>query len=214
MPVVGVAIGVPGEDIGSLSDAGAVAFAYFDLKGIPDPSDTTGLIGQTRTVTQDSPGMPGTAEAGDLFGKAVLAGEFGHESGHVDLAVTAALEDLSGAKNAGALSMAEYDVYGNLEARNRPASWSQDSAGVAGVAESGDRFGTAAASILLTTLEDDDDSIWFQNLVTVPREDVSGVADAGMAYLGFAPGAESIALIPPLQTGGGLDMAPMQLGWG
>ncbi len=33
--MVGVAIGVPGEDIGSMSDAGAVAFAYFDLKEIP-----------------------------------------------------------------------------------------------------------------------------------------------------------------------------------
>ena len=215
VPVVGVAIGVPGEDIASLSDAGAVAFAYVDLKEIPDASDTTGLIGQARTVTQDSPGVPGAAEAGDLFGNAVLAGEFGHESGHVDLAVTAPLEDLSGEQNAGSLSMAEYDVYGNLEPRNRPASWSQDSPGVVGAAESGDRFGTSATSILLTDLEDDDDSIWFQNLVTVPRENVSGVADAGMAYLGFAPGAGSIALTPPvLQAGAGVGMAPMQLGWG
>ena len=159
--------------------------------------------------------MPGTAEAGDLFGNAVLAGEFGHESGHVDLAVTAPLEDLSGEQNAGSLSMAEYDSYGNLEPTNRPASWSQDSADVVGRAERGDRFGTAATSIVLTTLEDDDDSIWFQNLVTVPREDVDGVADAGMAYLGFAPGAGSIALTPPvLQAGAGLGMAPMQLGWG
>ena len=188
---------------------------YFDLVDIPDPSDTTGLIGQARTVTQDSPGMPGTAESGDLFGNAVLAGEFGHESGHVDLAVTAPLEDLSGEQNAGSLSMAEYDVYGNLEPRNRPASWSQDSAGVTGTAERGDRFGTAATSILLTTPEDDDDSIWLQNLVTVPREDVSDVTDAGMAYLGFAPGAVSIALTPPeLQAGAGLGMAPMQLNAG
>ena len=213
--VVGVAIGVPGEDIGTKSDAGAVSFAYFDLLDIPDPSDTTGLIGQARTVTQDSPGMPDTAEAGDLFGNAVLAGEFGHESGHVDLAVTAPLEDLSGEQNAGSLCMAEYDVYGAVALTNRPASWSQDSAGVYGTAERGDRFGTAATSILLTRLEDDDDSIWFQNLVTVPREDVKGVADAGMAYLGFSPGAGSIALTPPvLQAGAGLDMAPMQFGWG
>jgi hypothetical protein len=209
--VVGVAIGVPGEDIGSKSDAGAVAFAYFDLKEIPDPADTTGLIGQARTVTQDSPGMPGTTEAGDLFGNAVRAGEFGHSTGHVDLAVTAPLEDLSGAKNAGSLSMAEYDAYGHLEPSNGPASWSQDSAGVAGAAESGDRFGTAAASVLLTSEEIDDDHPWLLNLITVPREDVGGVADAGMAYLGVAPGAKSIALTPPvLQAGAGLDMAPMQ----
>ena len=84
---------------------------------------------------------------------------------------------------------------------------------MAGTAESGDRFGTAAASVLLTSEEIDDDHPWLLNLITVPREDVSGVADAGMAYLGVAPGATSIALTPPvLQSGAGLDMAPMQFG--
>jgi hypothetical protein len=214
VPVLGVAVGVPGEDVGGLSDAGSVAFAYLDLKEIPDPADTTGLIGQARVVTQDSPGMPGTAESGDFFGNAVLAGEFGHESGHIDLAVAAPLEDLSGEQNAGSISMAEYDVYGHLEPTNRPAAWSQDSAGVAGAAERGDRFATAMSSVLLTRLEDDDDSIWLQNLVTVPREDVGSVADAGTAYLGFAPGKGSIVLTPPvLQAGAGLDMVPMQFGW-
>lgn len=187
-----------------------MAFAYFDLKEVGDPTDTTGLIGQARTVTQNSPGMPGTAEAGDLFGNAVLAGEFGHSTGHVDLVATAPLEDLSGEQNAGSLSMAEYDVYGTLYPTNRPASWSQDSPGVTGAAERGDRFGTAVSSVLLTSEEIDDDHPWFQNLVTVPREDVGGVTDAGMAYLGFAPGANSIALTPPAQAGAGLEMAPMQ----
>lgn len=213
-PVVGVAVGVPGEDFDRWSDAGAVAFGYLDLGEIPDPSDTSGLVGQARTVTQSSAGIPGAAESGDQFGAALLAGEFGHESGHVDLAVAAPLEDLSGQADAGSISMAEFDVYGSLEPTNRPAAWSQDSPGVAGAAERGDRMATTMSAVLLTRLEDDDDSIWFQNLVTVPREDVGSVTDAGLAYLGYAPGAVSVVLTPPvLQTGAGLGLVPMQFGW-
>ncbi len=215
VPVIAMAIGVPGEDVGRVKDAGSVAFGYADLGDVGDPADTTGLIGQARTLTQNSPGITGTAEAGDLFGNTVLAGEFGHESGHVDLVVTAPLEDLNGEQNAGSISMAEYDAYGVLLPDNRPASWSQDSPQVAGAAERGDRFATDASAVILTRMEDDDDSVWFQNLVTVPREDVGGVVDAGMAYLGFAPGAKSVALTPPVsQRGAGLDMAPMRLGQG
>jgi hypothetical protein len=84
---------------------------------------------------------------------------------------------------------------------------------VAGRAERGDRFGTASSSVLLTSIEDDFDVVWRVAMTTVPREDVGGVADAGMAYLGVAPGARSIALVPPVrQVGAGLGMVPMQIG--
>jgi hypothetical protein len=95
----------------------------------------------------------------------------------------------------------------------QPGAWTQDSTGVAGGVERGDRFGATLSSVQLTTPEDDDDLVWPVTLVTVPREDVNGVVDAGIAYLGVAPGVGSVALVPPtLQAGAGLGMVPMQVG--
>jgi len=63
----------------------------------------------------------------------------------------------------------------------------------AGAPETGDRFGEA--------------------LVAVPGEDRGSVADAGMAYLGLAPGTgRSVQLLPPdPQRGGWLSMVPMRI---
>jgi hypothetical protein len=84
---------------------------------------------------------------------------------------------------------------------------------VAGRAEAGDRFGSALSSVQLTTVEDDEDVVWSVTMVTVPGEDVGGVPNAGIGYLGVAPGARSVPLVPPvLQRGAGRDMAPMQIG--
>jgi hypothetical protein len=58
-----VVTGVPGEDLGTVSGAGAVVV----LRGGAD-----GLTGAgAQVVTQDTPDVPGAAEAGDAFGKAV-----------------------------------------------------------------------------------------------------------------------------------------------
>jgi hypothetical protein len=39
------------------------------------------------------------------------------------------------------------------------------------------------------------------------------MVDAGMAYLGVAPGLGSVALVPPrAQRGAGIGMVPMQIG--
>jgi hypothetical protein len=62
-----LAAGAPGEDIGrALFNAGAVSTLYGSAGGL----STAG--GQL--FTQDSPGVPGTAEVGDEFGEALAAG--------------------------------------------------------------------------------------------------------------------------------------------
>ena len=60
-----IAVGVPGEDVGSLVDAGLVQ--TFTV-------GPTGALVAGPAWTQDSAGVPGTAEPGDQFGAAVTAG--------------------------------------------------------------------------------------------------------------------------------------------
>lgn len=75
-----VLTGVPGEDLGSVADAGAVVV----LNGSADGVSGIGA----RTVTQDTGNVPGAAEKGDGFGKAVHLGDSDHD-GLADVAVGA-----------------------------------------------------------------------------------------------------------------------------
>jgi FG-GAP repeat len=59
----------PFEDIGAALDAGAVSALY----GMPGGLATSGA----QTFHQDSPGTPGVAETGDVFGGSVAAGDGG-----------------------------------------------------------------------------------------------------------------------------------------
>ena len=62
------AIGVPGEDIGTIHDAGLV-----QTFGIHDDGEYSSL-NPDGAITQNSPGVPGVAEAGDHFGASVAVG--------------------------------------------------------------------------------------------------------------------------------------------
>jgi hypothetical protein len=55
-----LAIGVPFEDVGSVSNAGAVNVIYGFAKGL----STTG----NQIISQETPGVPGDPESGDMFG--------------------------------------------------------------------------------------------------------------------------------------------------
>jgi hypothetical protein len=67
-----LAVGVPDEDVASLTDAGAVSVLYGSAGGL----STAG--GQV--FTQNSPGVPGNAEDDDVFGDALAAGDPGPSS--------------------------------------------------------------------------------------------------------------------------------------
>jgi FG-GAP repeat len=126
-----LAIGAPFEDLGAASDAGAVNVVY---------GSNTGLVGRNQTLTQDSPGVAGTAESGDLFGVALARGVFFNNfngDDFADLAIGAAGENA----NAGAVNV----QYGSATGLPGPGGqlFTQDSPGVGGTAESGDSFGSA-----------------------------------------------------------------------
>lgn len=89
-----IAVGVPGEDIGSIHEAGAVVL----LKG-----GAAGLTGTgAQAFNQSTSGVPGASENGDNFGLAVLLADVDADH-RADLAVGAPLEDSTTDHNSGAV---------------------------------------------------------------------------------------------------------------
>ncbi|MFH8609341.1 FG-GAP-like repeat-containing protein [Streptomyces sp. NPDC018029] len=79
-----VAVGIPGEDIDAVADAGSSVL----LKG-----SRAGLTGTgSQAFQQSTEGVPGAAEKGDKFGSQVLLSDT-NKDGKADLTVTAPLED-------------------------------------------------------------------------------------------------------------------------
>ena len=129
-------VGAPLEDVGRVRDAGAVTV----LPGADNGPD----LARTRVLSQDSPGVPGAAEAGDLFGAALAVGGYHKGSRYHDLAVGAPLEDAGRARDAGAVMIlagtgAGVSTGGALVITQPAVS------GVVG-AEPGDLFGAALAT--------------------------------------------------------------------
>jgi len=150
------AFGAPGKTVNGARGAGAV---YVRLD--PDAASYT-------MITQDTPGMPGAAEPGDGFGSAVVqAAPFG-------LWIVVPGEDLGDTTDAGMVN-----TFGDVDEDGVPRepgpSYTQNSRGVAGVPEPGDRFGTALARYAPGEQSDAD-----VVLVGVPGEDIGSIRDAGM----------------------------------
>ncbi|MFG3369776.1 FG-GAP-like repeat-containing protein [Streptomyces sp. NPDC048156] len=82
--------GAPGEAIGSKAGAGAAWLLYGGAQGLLDAG------GAARSVAwnQDTPGVPGVAEAGDAFGAAVASGD-GNADGVPDVTVGSPGENAS-----------------------------------------------------------------------------------------------------------------------
>jgi hypothetical protein len=102
----------------------------------------TGLTSAGRQVfSQETPGVPDTASAGDLWASALAAGDFDH-NGTDDLAIGAPGED-QGGTDSGAVTI----LYGNAGLGVTGAQfWRQGSFGVRDTAQNGDRFGAALAA--------------------------------------------------------------------
>ena len=149
-------VGAPGEDIGSVSNAGTAV----RLNNIYGDELTSG-----NGLNQNSAGVPGGSEAGDQFGYAVDAWTDGSTTRAV---VSAPFENLGKAADAGIVQLFA-KVPGSTF---RPGiSLNQDTSGVEGVAETGDQFGFAVAL-----------GAGFRAAVGVPGED-SGPVDCGLLQL-------------------------------
>jgi hypothetical protein len=170
--VGGLAVGVPGEDVGSAKDAGMV-------------QTFTGVVNGTRPrqsqwFTQNSPSVPGGVEAGDRFGASVAVGRFADcvEGNSIDMAVGSPGEDLGSRHDAGTVTFLPFGTDRPSTAVCRHA-WYQGSGGLGGTAESGDQLSTALAASTDLYMYIEDDPQWSHLLIGVPGEDVGTAADAG-----------------------------------
>ncbi|MEU6124447.1 FG-GAP repeat protein [Streptomyces sp. NPDC047123] len=95
-------------------------------------------FGAPVTYDQDSAGVPGADETGDGFGGSVSAGDVTGD-GLADLAVGAPGETVDGVAGAGSVTLLK-STAGRFTSGK---AWHQETAGVPGVAEEGDHFGTS-----------------------------------------------------------------------
>lgn len=154
-------VGAPGEDIGTLNSAGAVTV----IDGV---QDFPPAVFPSQSWNQDSPGVPGAAEAGDQFGYSVATSVIdSYISGsRQHVAVGAPGEAIGTRTNAGAVQLFS-STGGGLQPG---VSINQDTAGVLGAAETGDRFGFQVALLNAPKL---------RLAVGVPYEDLGTIKDAG-----------------------------------
>lgn len=156
------AVGVPGEDVGSKRDAGGLTI-------VQDIYFSDELVGIS--LGQNSPGVPGAAEAGDLYGRSLDTIRVGGRSW---IAVGAPGEDVGSRKNAGLVQLFSSDG-SNLSIGT---ALTQNTPGVGGVAETGDIFGDEVAWIA-PGLGDPRTRL----AVGVPKEDTTSGVDAGMVQV-------------------------------
>jgi hypothetical protein len=125
---------VPGGVVENLPyDHGTLKVLYGTASG---PSTT-----RTTTIDQNTAGVPGANEDGDQFGESLSADDVNGD-GYADVAVGIPEEDLeAGQKDAGSVVQL-YGGAGGLSGTGAQA-FTQDTAGVPGAAEAGDRFGAA-----------------------------------------------------------------------
>jgi hypothetical protein len=156
-----LAVGVPGENVASKNDAGAVQVFY----GGPN-----GLKKNDWLFSQDTAGIVGAPQAGDSFGAALAAGDFDGD-GFEDLAVGIPGEKVGIRGDAGAVHIV-YGGAGGLSAQGDHIIH-QNTAGVDGAAQAGDRFGSSLAAGAITSDGRAD------LVVGVPFEKVGTKVDAG-----------------------------------
>jgi hypothetical protein len=138
-----LAIGAPGEDVGSASDAGAVHIMFGTVNGILAKRDKV-ITQQTRGIPDDAegPASPGV-DFGDLFGADTACGDYNHD-GFSDLVIGIPGEDVTDPSgraiaDAGAIAAVPGGP-GGLQPTGSQFLH-QGLADVKGNAESGDAFG-------------------------------------------------------------------------
>jgi F5/8 type C domain/FG-GAP repeat len=149
-----LAIGVPREDFGTITDAGAVNVIYASSDGLSPVRISLGNGRADQIWTQDSLGVEDDAVSRDLFDFALTTGDF-NKDGISDLAIGVPLEDVGTPGYAGAVNVIYGSVRTDIPMGGLSATvpiggngradqiWTQDSLGIEDNAEGGDQFGSA-----------------------------------------------------------------------
>jgi hypothetical protein len=166
-----LAVGAPGEDVGSATDAGAVNVIHGSAGGLSDAGN--------QSFTQDDLGGGETAAGGDRFGAAVTVADFDHD-GFADLAIGAPGENQGSANDAGAVNV----LYGSPDGLSASGNQvlSQGGGGIQGSPSAGDRFGAALAAADLDGDGEDDLALG------APGDSVGSTADAGAVHVIYGSG--------------------------
>jgi hypothetical protein len=132
--IADLVVAAPGETVGGVKNAGAVVVLYGASGGLG-----TGSRAEKR-ITQSSAGVGGSPEKDDQFGSSLAAGDFSGD-GVEDVAVGVPGEN----GFTGIVQLLRGSASGGLNAL-AGSTYSQDTAGVAGVGEAFDEFGFMVAA--------------------------------------------------------------------
>nr|WP_203644995.1 FG-GAP-like repeat-containing protein [Streptomyces sp. SID14478] len=164
-------------------EKGTVRVLYGTAAG---PSTT-----RTKTITQETSGVPGAGESGDQFGTDIAAGDVNGD-GYADIAVGVPGEAIGTVKDAGAVVLLKGGK-GGLSGTGAQA-FHQSTAGVPGASEKGDQFGL---QVLLSDVNHDG----FADLTAAAPLEDGTYQDSGAAWVlrGAASGltVKSIASFGP-----------------
>ncbi len=127
-------------------------------------------IARAVTIDQDTPGVPDANQPGDWFGSDLAAGDVDGD-GYDDLVVGNSDEDVWSLLDAGTVTVLKGSATGIVT--SGAAFFTQDSTGVPGTGESGDRFGGGVG------VADTDGDEYLDVLIGSPSEDVTGLTEVG-----------------------------------
>ncbi|MFN3217346.1 MAG: FG-GAP repeat protein [Acidimicrobiales bacterium] len=164
-------VGIPSEDIGARTDAGAVQVIF----GGPD-----GLTRRNQFLHRNTRGVAGRATAGERFGAPLFFGDFFANQPGVNIVVGVPGQDVAGRRDAGAVHILGTNRRG-LTGRGDVVVH-QNSPGIRGRAQANDQFGR---SVIVGLFDGDQ---FFDLAVGVPGERVRGQANAGQVQVIFGNG--------------------------